>query len=210
MSEKEKNPKLNEKAPDEKSEETKKESVKEPSDKKAEKAESVEAEKAEKAEKAENSEKPAEPSADEALEKLKAENAELRDKYLRLLAEFDNYRKRSAKERQEIYPEATANAAEAFLSLADNFERAALAECSDEKYKAGVMMIYDQLSIAFKKLGVEEIARVGEPFDPAIENAVNQITDENLGENTVAQVYQKGYRLGDKIIRPATVCVANA
>ena len=152
-------------------------------------------------------EAPAEPSEEE---KLKAENAELRDKYLRLLAEFDNYRKRSVKERMEIYPEATAHAVEAFLPLADNFERAANAESSDEKYKEGVMMIYDQLSNAFKKLGIEEISRVGEPFDPTLENAVNQIADENLGENVVAQVYQKGYKLGDKIIRPAMVCVANA
>ena len=142
-------------------------------------------------------------------EKLRAENAELRDKYLRLLAEFDNFRKRSAKERQEIYPEATANAVEAFLPLADNFERAATAETADEKYKAGVMMIYDQLSKAFQKLGVEEINRVGEVFDPALENAVSQVSDENLGENTVAQVYQKGYKLGNKVIRHAMVAVAN-
>lgn len=148
----------------------------------------------------------AEPSAEE---KLEAENAELRDKYLRLLAEFDNYRKRSVKERQEIYPEATASAVEAFLPLADNFERAANAETSDEKYKAGVMMIYDQLANSFKKLGVEEICRVGEQFDPSVENAVNHIEDENLGENVVAQVYQKGYRLGDKIIRHAMVVIAN-
>ncbi len=149
---------------------------------------------------------PEEPSEEE---KLKAENAELRDKYLRLLAEFDNYRKRSVKERREIYPSATAAAVEAFLPMADNFERAALAECSDEKYKAGVMMIMTQLQNAFKKLGVEEISRAGEPFDPALENAVSQITDENLGENVVAQVYQKGYKLGDKVIRHATVVVAN-
>ena len=158
------------------------------------------------AEAAEAEEVTAEPSEEE---KLKAENAELRDKYLRLLAEFDNYRKRSVKERQEIYPDATAHAVEAFLPLADNFERAAAAETSDEKYKEGIMMIYDQLTRAFTKLGIEEICRVGEPFDPTLENAVNQISDENLGENVVAQVYQKGYRLGDKIIRPAMVCVAN-
>lgn len=152
-------------------------------------------------------EKLAEPSAEE---KLQAQVDELKDKYLRLMAEFDNFRKRSAKERLEIYPEATAAAVEAFLPLADNFERAAAAETSDEKYKAGVMMIYSQLSNVFTKLGVEVIDRVGEPFDPTLENAVNQISDENLGENVVAQVYQKGYRLKDKIIRPAMVCVANA
>lgn len=151
-------------------------------------------------------EAPLEPSAEE---KLKAENDELRDKYLRLMAEFDNFRKRSVKERSEIYPEAMANAVEAFLPLADNFERAAMAETSDEKYKAGVMMIYDQLSKAFQRLGVEEINRVGETFDPTLENAVSQISDEKFGENTVAQVYQKGYRIGNKIIRPAIVAVAN-
>lgn len=154
-------------------------------------------------------EKPEEKTEPDELEKLKAENADLRDKYLRLMAEFDNFRKRSVKERQEIYPEATARAVEAFLPVADNFERAAGAECSDEKYKAGIAMILGQLSNAFKKLGVEEIARVGEQFDPTVENAVSQIADENLGENTVAQVYQKGYRLGDKVIRPAMVSVAN-
>ena len=191
-------------------------------EKKKKKAEEKSAEKAEKTEKAEEAaqtseEKKAEEPESEPKEekqpseeeKLKAENADLRDKYLRLLAEFDNYRKRSVKERQEIYPDATAKAVEAFLPLADNFERAANAESSDEKYKAGVMMIYDQLTIAFKKLGVEEISRVGEQFDPSLENAVSHIEDENLGENTVAQIYQKGYRLGDKIIRPATVVIAN-
>lgn len=157
-----------------------------------------------------DSEENKEPSKETSEEeKLKAENADLRDKYLRLLAEFDNYRKRSVKERAEIYPEATARAVEAFIPLADNFERAANADCSDEKYKAGIMMIMTQLDNAFKKLGIEEINRAGEQFDPALENAVSQIEDDKLGENTVAQVYQKGYKLGDKVIRHATVVVAN-
>lgn len=183
----EKEPELNPKAEPEAAEETE-----------AAEAEAAEDKKEEKEEK--------EPTAEE---KLTAENAELRDKYLRLLAEFDNYRKRCVKERQEIYPDATAHAVEAFLPLADNFERAANAESSDEKYKAGVMMIYDQLANAFKKLGIEEISRVGEQFDPALENAVSHIEDENLGENVVAQVFQKGYRLGDKVIRHAMVVIAN-
>lgn len=181
-------------------EETEKETVKASEETAAEESSQEEAA-------AENETNPTEPSAEE---KLAAEVTELKDKYLRLMAEFDNYRKRSAKERLEIYPEATANAVEAFLPLADNFERAAAAETTDEKYKAGIMMIYTQLANVFTKLGVEEINRVGEAFDPNLENAVNQITDENLGENVVAQVYQKGYRLKDKIIRPAMVCVANA
>lgn len=177
--------------------------------KKAEEAENQSAEEIIEEKEAEepDEEKPAEPTAEE---KLSAQVDELKDKYLRLMAEFDNYRKRSAKERLEIYPEATAAAVEAFLPLADNFERAAAAETSDEKYKEGIMMIYAQLANVFVKLGVEEINRVGEIFDPTLENAVNQVQDENLGENVVAQVYQKGYRLKDKIIRPAMVCVANA
>lgn len=150
------------------------------------------------------------------LEALKAENEavikeldETKDKYLRLMAEYDNYRKRTAKERLEIYPEATAKAVEAFLQVADDFENALNSPTADEAYKQGVAMIFAELGGAFKKLGVEVIDRVGEEFDPNLENAVNQIVDENLGENAVAQVFRKGYKLGDKVIRPAMVVVAN-
>ncbi len=158
-------------------------------------------------------EEAAEPTVEELLikenEELKSELADAKDKHLRLMAEYDNFRKRTAQEKIQIYPEATAKAVEAFLPLADNFERALTAETTDEKYKAGVQMIYNQLIDTFKKLNVEVIDRVGEEFDPNLENAVSQITDENLGENVVAQVFQKGYRLGDKVIRPAMVIVAN-
>ena len=125
------------------------------------------------------------------------------------MAEYDNYRKRAAKEKAEIYPEATARTIEAFLPLADNFERAAAVETSDEKFKSGIMMIYSQLVEVLKTLDVETIDRVGEEFDPNIENAVSTVTDEKLGQNVVAQVYQKGYKRGDKIIRHAMVSVAN-
>lgn len=152
----------------------------------------------------------------EELEKAKAdleaaqkELAEYKDKYLRLMAEYDNFRKRSVKEKADIYPEATAKAVEAFLPMADNFERALSTETTDEKYKSGVKMIYSQLGEAFKKLGVEVIDRVGETFDPNLENAVSRIEDENLGENVVAQVFQKGYKRGDRVIRHAMVIVAN-
>ncbi len=152
----------------------------------------------------------------EELEKAKAdleaaqkELAEYKDKYLRLMAEYDNFRKRSVKEKADIYPEATAKAVEAFLPMADNFERALNTETTDEKYKSGVKMIYSQLGEAFKSLGVEVIDRVGETFDPNLENAVSRIEDENLGENVVAQVFQKGYKRGDKVIRHAMVVVAN-
>lgn len=143
------------------------------------------------------------------LEAAQKELAEYKDKYLRLMAEYDNFRKRSVKEKADIYPEATAKAVEAFLPMADNFERALSTETTDEKYKSGVKMIYSQLGEAFKSLGVEVIDRVGETFDPNLENAVSRIEDENLGENVVAQVFQKGYKRGDRVIRHAMVVVAN-
>lgn len=144
------------------------------------------------------------------LEAAQKELAEAKDKYLRLMAEYDNFMKRTAKEKADIYPEAMAKAIEAFLPMADNFERAMAVETADEKYKSGVMMIYKLMGEAFKSLGVEVIDRVGEEFDPNLENAVSRIEDENLGENVVATVYQKGYKRGDKVIRHAMVVVANS
>lgn len=132
-----------------------------------------------------------------------------KDKYLRLLAEYDNFRKRSLKERLDASADATAKAALEVISVIDNFERAMAAECSDEGYKKGVEMIYGQFTEVIKKLGVEEIEALGKEFDPNLHNAVSQVEDENFGENTVSQVYQKGYRLGDKVIRCAMVVVAN-
>lgn len=146
----------------------------------------------------------------EAKEAAEKALAAYEDKFLRLSAEYDNFRKRSVKEKADIYPEATARAVEAFLPMADNFERALMAETTDEKYKSGVQMIYNQLCEAFKSLGVEVIDRVGEEFDPNLENAVSRIDSDEYGENIVAQVYQKGYKKGDKVIRPAVVVVANA
>ncbi|MCD7822831.1 MAG: nucleotide exchange factor GrpE [Oscillospiraceae bacterium] len=153
---------------------------------------------------------------DDELTLLKKENddiikelADLKDRYQRLAAEYDNFRKRTQKEKADIYPDAMVAAIKEFLPMADNFERAASAETTDEKYKSGVMMIQNQLADAFKKLGVEIIDPKGEEFDPKFEDAVTQIVDENLGDNVVAEVYQKGYRRGDKVIRPAMVAVAN-
>ena len=145
----------------------------------------------------------------EQNEALTRELSECKEPHLRQTAESENFRKRSAKERADIYPEATARAIEAFLPLADNFERAAAVETADEKFKQGIMMIYSQLCEILKTLDVEVIDRVGEVFDPNLENAVAQVTDENLGENIVAQVYQKGYKRGNKVIRHAMVAVAN-
>ena len=154
-----------------------------------------------------------EEEAGESLEdKIKAleEAAEAdKDKYLRLLAEYDNFRKRSIQEKLNASSDATARAALEVISVIDNFERAVAAECSDENYKKGVEMIYGQFLEVIKKLGVEEIDALGKEFDPNMHNAVSQVEDENFGENTVSQVYQKGYKLGDKVIRCAMVVVAN-
>lgn len=132
-----------------------------------------------------------------------------KDKYLRLLAEYDNFRKRSITEKDGAAANATAKAALEVIAVIDNFERAMDAECSDENYKKGVEMIYGQFTEVIKKLGVEEIEAIGQEFDPNLHNAVSRIEDENFGENTVCQVYQKGYKLGDKVIRCAMVVVAN-
>lgn len=144
-----------------------------------------------------------------AEEKLKAELYEAKDKYLRLMAEYDNFRKRSAKEKLEIGDTVKGNAINEILPVFDNFERALAAETADTVYKQGIEMIFKQFGDSLKKLGVEIINPLGEVFDPNIANAVNQIEDPELGENVVAQVFQKGYKISDKVIRYAMVVVAN-
>lgn len=143
-------------------------------------------------------------------QKLEAELAEAKDKYLRLMAEYDNYRKRTAKQMIEMSATVKGDTVAELLPVYDNFERAAGAESSDETYKSGVAMIFAQLTDALTKLGVEIIDPTGQPFDPNIANAVSQIEDPELGENVVAQTFQKGYKIGDKVIRYAMVVVANA
>ena len=165
------------------------------------------AEETEEKEEKENAEETAEEISEE--DKLKAELAESKDKYLRLMAEYDNFRKRSAKERLDISASVKADTLSDILPVLDNFERALGTETQDEAYKQGIEMIFKQFSDALTKLGIEAIDPVGEVFDPNIANAVNQIEDPELGENVVAQVFQKGYRIGDKVIRYAMVVVAN-
>lgn len=148
-------------------------------------------------------------SLEDKIKALEEAAAADKDKYLRLLAEYDNFRKRSIQEKLNASSDATARAALEVISVIDNFERAMAAECSDENYKKGVEMIYGQFVEVIKKLGVEEIDALGKEFDPNMHNAVSQVEDENFGENTVSQVYQKGYKLGDKVIRCAMVVVAN-
>lgn len=145
----------------------------------------------------------------EAADKAQKAVAELNDRYLRLMAEYDNFRKRTQREKEAIFPEATKTAVEAFVPVLDNLERALGMETADEEYKKGVMMICTAMLDAFKKLGVEEIAAKDQPFDPALHNAVMHIEDEAFPENTVCEVFAKGYKLGDLVIRHAMVKVAN-
>ena len=132
-----------------------------------------------------------------------------RDKYLRLAAEYDNFRKRSAKEREMIYSSARTDVITKLLPVYDNLERALKMECIDESFYKGVEMIMTQLTETLNDMGVQIIPAVGEPFDPNRHNAVMSIEDPNLGEGIVAEEYQKGFILGDRVIRFSTVVVAN-
>ena len=143
--------------------------------------------------------------AAEAAAKL----AEQEDKFLRLAAEYDNFRKRTAKEREALWTDVKANTAAAFLPVYDNLERAIKQETADEAYKKGVEMTMNQLKEVFTSLGIEEIPALGQTFDPNLHNAVMHIDDENFGENEIAEVFQAGFRCGEKVIRFSMVKVAN-
>ena len=131
------------------------------------------------------------------------------ERYLRLMAEFDNYKKRSAKEREAIYTDVRVDTVTKFLPVFDNLERAMKTETADEAFKKGVEMTLNQLMDVFKKLGVEEIESVGKPFDPTLHNAVMHVEDAERGENEIVEEFQKGFRIGDKVIRFSMVKVAN-
>ena len=131
------------------------------------------------------------------------------DKFLRLAAEYDNYRKRTAKEKEGIWTEAKAQTVAAFLPVYDNLERAMKQETADEAYKKGVEMTMKGLQDALASLGVEVIPALGETFDPNRHNAVMHIDDEEAGESTIVEVFQQGFICGEKVIRFAMVKVAN-
>ena len=134
----------------------------------------------------------------------------VKDQYTRLGAEYDNYRKRTAKEKDNIYQDAKADTIKAFLDVYDNLERAVnTAGGEDSPHKKGLEMIFQQYKTILEKQGVTEIEAKGKSFDPETMNAVMHIDDESLGENEVAQVFQAGFKLGDKVIRYAIVQVAN-
>ena len=135
-------------------------------------------------------------------------NAE-RDAHLRVAAEFDNFRKRTIKEKEASYGNGKADAVAKMLPVYDNLERALNQETSDAAYKKGVEMTMNELTKIFTALGVEIFGNVGDEFDPNLHNAVMHIENEELGENTIAAVFQKGFKIGDKVVRFAMVQVAN-
>ena len=142
----------------------------------------------------------------EALAKMVSDG---NDKYLRLAAEYDNYRKRTAKEKENLYTTAKADTIKPFLDVYDNLERGVTQCAEDDPHRQGLEMITKQLLDVLQKLGVTEIEAQGVPFDPEKHNAVMHVEDESVGENTVVEVFQKGFALGEKVLRFAVVKVAN-
>ena len=149
----------------------------------------------------------AEPTAEEKLtEELAAEH----DRLLRVMAEYDNFRKRSQKEKEQAYGDTKASTIGEFLPVYDNFMRAMSAEATGlDSFKKGIEMIFNQYGETLKKLGVEAFGEKGEEFDPNIHNAVMHGEDENLPENSISDVFSTGYKMGDRVIRPAVVKVVN-
>ena len=143
------------------------------------------------------------------LEKAQKQLAQEHDQYLRLAAEYDNFRKRSRKEKEGLYVDVKAETVAKFLPVYDNLERALANETADEAYKKGVELIMVEFKKIMTGLGVEEFGEKGDAFDPNAHNAVMHVENEELGENVIAQVFQKGFRIGDKVIRHAVVQVAN-
>ena len=135
------------------------------------------------------------------------EIADLKDKLLRTMAEFDNYRKRTAKERMELSPEITARNLTEFLPVMDNLDRALAAECKDTDYKKGDEMIHESFVTALQNLGVEVIESDGAQFNPSYHQAVQQVEDDSKEEGTIAATFQKGYKIGEKVLRFAMVAV---
>lgn len=142
------------------------------------------------------------------IETLKAELAEKDDKYLRMAAEYDNFRRRSREERDALYETALSDTVAEILPIIDNLERASLYE-DGEKVKEGLLLTAKSTISIFEKLGIEEFGAVGETFDPNIHNAVLHVEDESFGEGEIIEVFQKGYRKGKRIIRFAMVKTAN-
>ena len=131
------------------------------------------------------------------------------DRIKRLMAEFENFKKRNGKERENLYSSVMGDVITKLLHVIDNLEKAAQAETSDEKYKEGIVMCLNQFKDVLTSCNVTEIKTVGEKFDPSLHEAVSSVVDENLGEKIIKQEYRKGYKIGDRVIRHSLVVVAN-
>lgn len=158
-----------------------------------------------------------EENKEEVLEKVeqieedttKQELEEMTDRYKRLMAEFDNFKKRSSKERETLYASLTADIVTSILPVVDNLEKAVSTKTEDENYKQGVEMVYKQFIDTLANLGVEEIKTVGETFNPEYHEAVSSVQDDTLGEKEIKEEFRKGYKIGEKVIRHSMVVVAN-
>ena len=134
---------------------------------------------------------------------------ELDDRYKRILAEFENFKKRSAKEREGLYNSILSDVIEVILPVVDNLENAAKVETKDESYKQGVELVLKQLKDVLSSKGIEEIKTIGETFDPSLHEAVSSVQDDTKGEKEIVQEYRKGYKIGNRVIRHSMVVVAN-
>ena len=145
----------------------------------------------------------------ELLQKKQEELDDITDRYKRVFAEFENYKKRTSKERESLYGSIVSDIVIALLPVIDNLEKAVEAQTEDENYKQGVELVLRQFKDVLKSQGVEEIKSVGETFDPELHEAVSSVIDENLGEKEIKEDYRKGYKIGSKVIRHSMVVVAN-
>lgn len=143
------------------------------------------------------------------LETKQQEIDELTDRYKRILAEFENHKKRSQKEREGLYNSILSDIVEVILPILDNLENAAKVETSDENYKKGIELVLKQFQDVLKSKGVEEIKALGETFDPEVHEAVSSIQDDSKGEKEIVQEYRKGYKIGTRVVRHSMVVVAN-
>ncbi len=146
---------------------------------------------------------------DTELNKIKTDLEETTDRLKRLMAEFDNFKKRSAKEREGLYNSLLADIISSFLPVVDNLEKAVNSNTEDEGYKQGVELVLKQFTDVLSSLGVKEIETNGTAFNPEYHEAVSSVQDENLGEKEIKETYRKGYKIGDRVIRHAMVVVAN-
>ena len=143
------------------------------------------------------------------IQAIKQELDDVTDRYKRILAEFENHKKRSQKEREGLYNSILGDIIEVILPILDNLENAAKVETSDENYKKGIELVLKQFQDVLKGKGVEEIKALGETFDPELHEAVSSVQDDSKGEKEIVQEYRKGYKIGHRVIRHSMVVVAN-